>query len=131
MTQSIWSNKDKLGALLRMPWTLLFGTDEHDGTLTAQVAELPDAIAVGKDERELSRALYGAIEASLSSRLEHGDPIQLPPRSVFPWNDDKAETPRYRRFTIRHDMAFPHEAAAKLEATESTSNTVDLAEACV
>ena len=73
MVNNQWSNDQKLEALMALPWTLKFGTDAVDGSVTAEVART-EAIAAGKDMKKLSAALYDALSASLASRLEHDDP---------------------------------------------------------
>ncbi len=91
MTATNWTPQQQLMALMRLPWSLRIERDESDGSLTAEVAEIPDAIATGDSVKELAKDLWEALAASLEIRLEHGDTIPLPPGSVLPWN---ATTPR-------------------------------------
>jgi predicted RNase H-like HicB family nuclease len=117
MVNDQWSNDQKLEALMALPWTLKFDTDSLDGSLTAEVAELPEAIATGKDTKELAVSLYDALNASLASRLEHDDPIDLPPGCVLPWHRPAP--------TVRTRVdAYVVGDIAKLDAWTATTKTV-------
>lgn len=91
MTATNWTSQQQLTALMRLPWSLRIERDESDGSLIAEVAEIPDAIATGNTAKELAKDLWESLAASLQIRLEHGDMIPLPPGCVLPWN---AKTPR-------------------------------------
>src|SRR6266542_5172993 len=91
MTATNWTPREQLMALMRLPWSIRIERDELDGSLIAEVAEIPDAIATGNTVKELAKDLWESLAASLEIRLEHGDMIPLPPGSVLPWN---ANTPR-------------------------------------
>lgn len=85
---SMWNRESKLDALMRLPWTVNVEREE-DGSLFARVAEIPDAIADGDDDRSLARELWDSLRASLAFRLDHGDPIPLPAGRLLPWEDPK------------------------------------------
>jgi len=79
-----WTDSQKLRVLMRLPWTIRVENDT-DGTFVARVAEMPDAIATGNSERELSKELWEALRASLACRLEFHDDIPAPPNARLPW----------------------------------------------
>ena len=85
-----WTAKQKLDALMRVPWSVFEERNDEQGYLVAQVRELPDAIATGADERTLARDIYAAVRASLACRLEFGDDIPLPPGYLLPWSNGAA-----------------------------------------
>jgi predicted RNase H-like HicB family nuclease len=104
MTSRDWSIQDKLSALMRLPWQISLVRDPIDGTLVAEVAELPDAVATGDTEAELSKQLWEALSESLLSRLEHGDQIPLPPRGFLPWEAGKEPPVPVELVPLRHLM---------------------------
>ncbi len=73
--------KQRIAELLRLPWTIRVEHDPVDGHMTARVAEIPDAIATGMTDKELSVDLWESLTASLLCRLEFGDPIPVPQAS--------------------------------------------------
>lgn len=91
----MWTTEQKLDALMRLPWTIVPETDSADGSLVAQVREVPDAIATGQSKRELARELWESLRASLEIRLLHGDEIPMPAgRTVLPWMDETFGKPQ-------------------------------------
>lgn len=86
MPQPDWTEEQKLSALMALPWTVIV-TAEDDHSLFAEIAEISDAVADGENERELSRELWNSLYASLTLRLERGDPIPLPPGQEIPWEN--------------------------------------------
>ena len=82
----------RLTALMRLPWTIHVKRDEEDGSLVAQVAEVPDAIGTGADSKHVAKDLWESLYASLEMRLEHGDEIPLPEGVAAPWSSG-AEPP--------------------------------------
>lgn len=90
-----WTFDQKLDALMRLRWSIAVERDEDEGYLIARVAELPDTIATGDNDRELAREMWDSLRASLGARLEHGDPIPLPKGAiVLPWQaTENAPTP--------------------------------------
>jgi predicted RNase H-like HicB family nuclease len=103
MKNNDWSHEQKLAALMQVPWTLHFDRDVTDGSLTVEVAELPEAIAIGKDEKELATGLYDALQASLASRLQHGDPLPVPAGISLPWLQGHAPPVRHLSFVAMND----------------------------
>jgi len=90
MSAPKWTDEQKLLALLELPWSIAVSQDPADGSLIAEVGEIPDAIATGNTEKDLAIDLWESLKASLAIRLEHGDAIQLPPSaSELPWLSDK------------------------------------------
>jgi predicted RNase H-like HicB family nuclease len=85
---SDWNRDRRLAALIRLPWTVTVVIE--DGDMVARVRELPDAIATGRDERELAKDLWDAVEASLAIRLDNGDEVPLPAGNRFPWEGPQA-----------------------------------------
>lgn len=113
MVQIEWTNEQKIDGLMRLPWSL--SVEKDDDGLVARVAEIPDAIATGANEKALALDLWESLRASLSVRVEHGDPIPLPVGSVLPWLSGGAQRrPRLERFV-------KHLAVGELELT-TTSN---------
>lgn len=93
--------QEQLTALMRLPWTVKVDTDDADGSLVAQVGEIPDAIGTGKDVKQLARDLWESLRASLEIRLEHEDDVPLPEGCSLPWAADQnrhVET----RLRVRH-----------------------------
>ncbi len=88
MTLRDWTAKQRLTSLMRLPWSIHVERDEADGSLVAQVGEIPDAIATGASMRELAKDLWESLAASLEIRLEHGDMIPLPAGSALPWETE-------------------------------------------
>lgn len=80
-----WTTKQRLEALMRLPWTILTEKSEFGDYSVWRIAEMPDAIVTGTEERELARETYLALKASLACRLEFGDEITLPPGTQLPW----------------------------------------------
>lgn len=104
MATTDWTSEEKLQALMRLPWSVKLERDPRDGSLIAQVDELPDAIATGDNEQDLARDLWEAIEASLACRLEYGDPLPLPQGNVIPWEGSaqpSSERPNVRQAKIQ------------------------------
>jgi hypothetical protein len=97
-----WTRDEQLAALMRLPWTISIGPSEFGEYLVGRVAELPDAIATGPDERALARDLYESLKASLASRLEADADVPLPRGAELPWAH-VAEPPRRaaRLFQVR------------------------------
>jgi predicted RNase H-like HicB family nuclease len=69
---------ESIGALVSQPWTITVERDAEDHYLVARVAEIPDAIATGDDERSLMRDLWDAIATSLMARIDHGEEPPVP-----------------------------------------------------
>jgi hypothetical protein len=63
---------------LRLPWTIRVGRNEEDGYLVARIAEMPDVLATGADEKALERELWDSLRASIECRLHFGDPVPQP-----------------------------------------------------
>jgi hypothetical protein len=82
------TREENLLALMRLPWTVKVA-HEKDGSWSATVDEIPDAIATADDgndyERELAADLWQSLYESLAVRLDHSDEIPLPPGSQLPW----------------------------------------------
>lgn len=121
MANGDWTTEAKLQALLALPWTLQFSKDPVDGSLIARIAELPDAIGTGETERELATAVYDALEASLDSRLEHDDPIPLPPGCELPWAKGRTPIPTPVILLIKSDFS-----ALSIVATPSSTSVGEL-----
>jgi hypothetical protein len=99
MTPNTWTIEQKLQALMRLPWSICVERDSVDGLLVAQVEEVPDAIATGATDAELARDLWHSLYDSLSVRLEHNDPLELPAGETLPWS--AARAPGAPRLAIR------------------------------
>lgn len=84
--------RERVEALMRLPWTVRVRKD-NDGTLVAQIAEIPDAIGTGEEESDLAKDLWESLWASLEVRLAHDDAIQLPSGFVLPWENSAAPVP--------------------------------------
>jgi predicted RNase H-like HicB family nuclease len=97
-----WTRQQQLRALLRLPWTIVPSKNESDGYLVARIAELPDVLATGDDDRELMKDLFQSLEASLMVRLDHDDSIPLPAGSMLPWEQspDPITTPPAKRLVL-------------------------------
>jgi hypothetical protein len=80
-----WTAEQKLKALMRLPWTVSFDPSEFGSYIVARITEIDDAMATGENERAAARALYESLRESLAVRLDHDDPIPLPPNVVLPW----------------------------------------------
>jgi predicted RNase H-like HicB family nuclease len=86
MSEHVWTEESKLLALLALPWSISVSEDAADGSLIAEVGEIPDAIATGDTEKALAIDLWESLKASLAIRLENEDPIPLPAGiSALPW----------------------------------------------
>lgn len=85
MAPTDWTFEQKLQALMALPWSLAVTEDQDNSGLVVRVTEVPDAIATGKNEKELARDLWESLYASIACRLEHGDAIPLPPGHQLPW----------------------------------------------
>ncbi|MEX2153049.1 MAG: type II toxin-antitoxin system HicB family antitoxin [Gemmatimonadaceae bacterium] len=72
------NEQQRLDALTRQPWTVRVEWDATETCFVARVEEIPDAIATGADERELMLDLWDAIQTSLMSRIDDGDPLPVP-----------------------------------------------------
>ncbi|HKT07800.1 MAG TPA: hypothetical protein VJR24_07895 [Gemmatimonadaceae bacterium] len=84
-----WTREQQLAALLRLPWTVKVDHDVDEQSLTARVAEIPSAIAVGASAPELTRNLWDSLRASLEVYLDYDDEIPLPPGvKRLPWQAD-------------------------------------------
>lgn len=97
MTEHGWTREEKLLGLMRLPWDIRITTEE-DGTLFARVGEIRDAVADGRDDRELGAELWASLYESLAIRLDRGDAIPLPTGHALPW-DAAAQPPRPRERT--------------------------------
>ena len=114
MSEQNWTREQKLAALTRLPWTI--STErENDGTWIARVAEMSDAIATGKSERELAADLWESVYASLAVRLDRGDPIPLPSGCDLPWMVSTLLSPRYKG-TIEFFRGLPPQPMAEATA---------------
>jgi hypothetical protein len=83
-----WTTSAKLTLLMWAPWTIDREESPDDpGDIILRVRELPGTIAIGTPE-ELDTAFWDALRASLSARLEFGDPIPRPVRlrGAYPWD---------------------------------------------
>jgi hypothetical protein len=80
-----WTEKQKLEALLRLPWTLVPElTPEGESAL--RVKELPPAVGYGVTAEEIMADFWGSLTATLECYLQFGDPIPLPPGVLsLPW----------------------------------------------
>lgn len=106
MTATNWTPQQKLMALMRLPWSLRIERDELDGSLIAEVAEIPDAIATGSTVKELAKDLWESLAASLQIRLEHGDMIPLPPGSVLPWSEKTPQRIEHVEVRFRQRVGY-------------------------
>ena len=84
----------RLEALMLLPWSIRVERDDSDGSFTAQVTEVPDAIATGATLKDLGQDLWEALSASLDIRLQNSDPIPLPAGAVLPWAENAPARPR-------------------------------------
>lgn len=90
-----WSRELKLKYLLALSWTVTAQKDPDEGYTILRVAELPSVIATGdeKDIPALTRDFWEALQATLESALEFGDPIPLPRGAIAPWEQTSQPTP--------------------------------------
>lgn len=100
-----WNRESKLDALMRLPWSVTVER-EDDGSLFARVAEVPDAIADGEDDKSLARDLWDSLRASLALRLDQGDPIPLPAGRLLPWEDPQWRSRKVLRVSSAKGQAW-------------------------
>ena len=109
-----WTTRQKLTFLMALPWDVR--VSDEDGDMIASVTELPEVVATGATERELHVDLFGAIEAVLDVKLQHGDAIALPRGAVPPWDRNVAPP------TVPQDVVIYATQASQLR-TMSTGAT--------
>ena len=86
MTQDMWSNEQKLDALLKLPWSLRMTQNTEEGYWVMRVEELPAALATAETPHALEGAFWESLRETLSVFLEHGDVIPLPAVvKRYPW----------------------------------------------
>src|SRR5690349_19812552 len=104
MTDSMWTNEQKIEALLRLPWTVQLTKNSEDGTLAMRDKELPAALAVATNPTELEAEFWESLRETLSVFLEHGDTVPLPALvKQYPW--ESPENLRYVPGQIRDETA--------------------------
>lgn len=114
---------EKIALLLRLPWTLTVDRDPSDDSLTASIAELPEFVASGADERALVSDIHDGLHALFLDYLEEDeDSLPLPAGAVLPWRVD----PRVNvvRISGRED---PQRAELEENLSSTIPNRGDLA----
>jgi antitoxin HicB len=70
---------------MRLPWTIVVRFHaEQGGYWSAEVAELPGCLYATSDRSELLSELDVALQMTLESMIEHGDPIPEPSVTSVP-----------------------------------------------
>jgi predicted RNase H-like HicB family nuclease len=101
-----WSREAKLNHLMRLHWTIKREQDSDEGYVILRVAELPSVIATGdpSDKVALENDFWEALQATLESALQFGDPIPVPEGVRLPWEHPVTPTP-LRNVAVQ-DKAF-------------------------
>ena len=122
-----WTREQQLRALVRLPWTVRSERNATEGYLVARVVELPSVIATGANETDLEKDFWDALEATLETFLEHGDPIPLPRGQKLPWEQDRPKLPEVRR--LASTMGDAWASAQQIVPADATASDSPVAPA--
>jgi predicted RNase H-like HicB family nuclease len=101
----LWTDQQKVAALLQLPWTI--SVEESRDGLVAYVREIPGVIATGETMKGLGVDLWLAMSAVLESLIADGDEIPVPPGARLPWDGRPAAAEPLPQGTLDGDGWVP------------------------